>query len=514
MWDEEVAAEEMTLVKPQELEWENILLACFRLFSQFLQKENSDTKCKALQALGGIFTSQPRLLLQLDQEGLIAELMSKKASAALQLESIKCWCNILEAEESRIDGGYAKAKMDANKNITVSKRISGDQDGDATLFGGVLTNHSARLFQMTKSSEHKIRLAVLECLGLLLRQGLVNPNEAVPHLFALQGDVEYDAVRNLSLRLLMTEGEKRPDTLRRRVCAGVKHAYAFQKAVSKNTQVSATVMVKRGVECIFSSVFQECVAKSRKQRYGFFKNLLGLFKVHPGLEKAESRVTDLALLSFTTQILAHLDYRTLDDPLFIVHEITSIVALQGSETLDAFADLLRTVGLASVDAIDDNHDAEDALERAARGKFPSRTNEARPLSSKDFDFPRFVALCRDGMALCLLLRLKGFLRRTYNLSETRCLEYSPNDNERISDKGISKVDVLKPLDASIPCVLLSKGGDGVDRDALIRNYAEFRQLMREETSLSLILESNDGDENNNESEENLDTKRKADDMEE
>jgi hypothetical protein len=96
MWGEETGSEEVVLVAPQDLAWSNILLACYRLFSSFLRKDDSPTKCTALRALGGIFVSQPRLMLQLDREGLIEELMSEEAGVALQLESLKCWCNILE----------------------------------------------------------------------------------------------------------------------------------------------------------------------------------------------------------------------------------------------------------------------------------------------------------------------------------------------------------------------------------------------------------------------------------
>jgi cohesin loading factor subunit SCC2 len=80
----------------------------------------------------------------------------------------------LQSEEVRIDGGEADAKMDAKGNITVSKKVSGDQDGDATLFGGVLTNHASRLFDMTHSKQPLLRYSALELLGLLLRQGLVS----------------------------------------------------------------------------------------------------------------------------------------------------------------------------------------------------------------------------------------------------------------------------------------------------------------------------------------------------
>lgn len=105
--------------------------------------------------------------------------------------------------------------MAAKKNITVSKKISGDQDGDACISGSVLTNHATRLYEMTLISDNKIRYHLVDLIGHLLRQGLINPMETVPYLLALQGDVKCPQTRSLALKLLVSEGEKRPDMLRK-----------------------------------------------------------------------------------------------------------------------------------------------------------------------------------------------------------------------------------------------------------------------------------------------------------
>jgi hypothetical protein len=165
-----------------------------------------------------------------------------------------------------------------------------------------------------------------------------------------------------------------------------------------------------------------------------------------------------------------LPYNTASDPLYIAHEIDSILTLQGSQTLDRFASFLRPFGLASEDEFDENNSSEDALERASRSKFPSRTEEAGPLAQKDFDMSGFVDLCREGFALLLALRLRSFLCRLYNLSETRILEFDPSAKERVGEKGVSKATSVKPFDASVPPVLLQRKGR-VDTNALIRQYA-------------------------------------------
>lgn len=487
-WTKEVESRGLELLPDDSLSWDNITLACYRLFTRYLQKLDSGTKCKALSAMKGIFLAHPQLLLQMDHVGLFDKVMSDDAGVPLQLEALQCWRSILTSEERRLDSGQADAKMDANGNITVSKRISGDQDGDATLFGGVLTSHADRLFEMIHSKSVAIRRSTLQLLELLLRQGLLNPNEAVPHLFALQGDVENEEIRALALRLLITEGEKRPDVLRQRIADGVMQAYKFQRSMNSNKeQVSALIGNEVvGIKSIFHSVFTLCIASNRKQRLSLFKSLVSLFDTEETSANVSRMIfygtditsKDLNLLSFASQILAYLPYTTAADPLYIVHTITSILTLQGMQLLEKLTVFLRKYGLASGDELDEaTIDKEDALEIAARSKFPSRTEQARLLSLKSFDIISFMDLCRDGVALTLLCRLKTFLCTAYNLTTTRILEYDPNAKE-VRDKLISKSISNLQFDGSIE--IARQYRKTTEKDVVIRSYAHFRKAMRDE----------------------------------
>jgi cohesin loading factor subunit SCC2 len=420
-------------------------------------------------------------------------------------------CLPLQAEEARIESGEAKAKMDSKKNITLSKRISGDQDGDATLFGAVLTSHAPRLLEMTQMQDKTIRFAALDLIGHLLRQGQVNPNETVPFLLALQGDVEEDGIRSLALKLLMIEGEKRPDMLRQRVCAGVKQAYSFQKSVYPDMEeVSALVKVKKHgsthTECVFGRVFKECIRSIKKQRQGLFRNLLSLFDLQSRKDSFEAAtptkvrrqsttsknnntfMEDLPMLSFTSQVLAYLPYSVASDPLYIIHNISSSLALRGPDLLDRLATFFRPYGLSSSDEMDETNVEEDALEIAAKRNRPHHAKEVTRLLESDFDAAQFSELCAEAGALTLLLRLKVFLRKAYNLSEARCIAYNPDEKERIAERAISKVAAMR-FDSNLPMTVQS----GSDLDCMIFQYSEFRQLMRAETSMELKLDEEDSE---------------------
>lgn len=409
---------------------------------------------------------------------------------------------IQQAEDKRVASGDVKARMKAKAGkANMSRQISGDLDGDATLIGGVIGQHAPRLFQMTTSQDHRVRLATVDLLGELLRMGLLNPMETVPYLFAMQGDVQAPTVRALALRLLIVEGEKRPDMLRQRGLAGVKQAYKFQRKVyPSNLEPTAVVKRKRGntveVESIFGSVFKECIRSNKKQRLGLYRNLLGLFASdtaddeqfarHKKTAASKKAVQDLPLLSFAAQVLAHLPYNTAGDPLFLIHHLSGTAAIQGAQLLDRLSSFLQTYNLSGADTLDNNH-VEDLLEKAAKAKSPSRKKEISAINDANFDIEQFSELCGEACALVLLLRLKLFLRKVYNLSEIRCLEYSPDAKERICDKHIVSPTHNQVFNSSLG--ILSSSKSSHDKDALIRQYAEFRKLMRVEQSLDARSDS-------------------------
>jgi len=510
-WNEEVETEDFELYEATELDLGKIPTACFRLFSIYLQKPQSEIKCSSLTALSGLFVQHPRLLLASAQSGLIEQLMSAESPLELQMEALRCWKDISLAEEKRIDSGEAKKKLDS-KSLTTSKKVSGDQDGDSTLVGGVLTKQSHRLFEMTQEKHAGLRIASLELLGQLLRQGLVNTMQTVPYLLALQGDVEDVVVRKFALNLLIVEGERRPDMLRSRISAGIKQACRFQRQVYPHKETSALIKKSKGnkveFETVLDDLFKHTIISSKKQREGLYRNLITMFEhVEPdekskaptsakkararrrsslGQPALEDEERDMSLLSFAAQVLAYLPYTSVGDPLFIQHYITGIVALQAPLLSDRLNTFLRPYGLASRDELDDNA-KEDPLERAAKRSAPSRSKEAAPLNKSDFDWPGFIHLCKEASALALLLRLKIFIKQRYKLSEGQCLQYNPEDKTR--GGFLHRNENVPPFDASILTVDENNMIHG-DEDRLIWHYAGFRKFARMEAAAD---EDNDDD---------------------
>jgi hypothetical protein len=94
-WDAELESGDLPPLSADQLNWSVLLISCYRVFVQYLQKKDTATRCQALSALKGLFLSQPQLLLSMDHRGLFDDVMSASAPQELQQEALECWRSIL-----------------------------------------------------------------------------------------------------------------------------------------------------------------------------------------------------------------------------------------------------------------------------------------------------------------------------------------------------------------------------------------------------------------------------------
>ena len=77
------------------LSWSNLLTKCQHMFMTYLSKKDPKTKCSSLRGLCGVFLARPRQMLLMDGEGLVSDVMSGESHPTLQIEALKCWCEVL-----------------------------------------------------------------------------------------------------------------------------------------------------------------------------------------------------------------------------------------------------------------------------------------------------------------------------------------------------------------------------------------------------------------------------------
>lgn len=480
-----------------DLNLANVAPLCEKMFMHFFGKDDEEIIQGALRAMVGIFHAHPKEMLRMEQNGLIDQVMAPSSPELVQLESLHCWRDILLAEEERIESGVAKAKMDSKKGITVSKKISGDQDSDAILCGGILTRHAKRIFKMTASREESIRFAAVDLTGHLLRQGQLNPHDAVPHMLAVQGDIE-ERIRRRALQILMVEGQKRAEIVRQRLYAGIKRSYLFQKAVYPDLDdVTALITVKKeGVEekeCVFGSVYKECIANNKKQRRSLLQNLVHVFDLSNISDSSKSKkvenswLADLELLSYTSQVLAYLPYVYPSDVLFVIYRSDAIITRNGNDLLEKITAFLRDCGLSNDDGLGAGSGEDDIISLAAKRHVPHHSKEATALLDSSFDVITFAKLCNEAGCIILLLRLKSFFQQLYGLSESRCHQFDPN--KTLVEKAMAKSATSSVFPSKLPMQGKKLKDNTEVLDAAILQCEEFRRLMRmEHKQVAIVME--------------------------
>jgi cohesin loading factor subunit SCC2 len=281
----------LALQLPLELTARNLKAACYKCFLVYLQRDHEQVGRTALKGLSSQLVGAPRLMLRANHDGVVAAALGH-ASPLLRLEALVGWRDILEAEEHRVESGLAGKQMEsrltngggsssdeegedcgdeedgsgkgvrflaadgkaaethkaaAGGGIAAStkRKVQGDQDSESSVVGGVLQLHVGTvlglLFDDSKLGG-SVRSAATSLLGVMLRQGLVNPLQVLPFVVALLGDASPE-LRGDALRLLLVEDEKRPEFLKQRLLQGVALAYRLQTQVRghKTTQTAPRV---------------------------------------------------------------------------------------------------------------------------------------------------------------------------------------------------------------------------------------------------------------------------------
>ena len=357
-------------------------------------------------------------------------------------------------------------------NMSVSKQVSGDQDSDGCLIGGCLTAHATRFYELCMHTNPELRRSCVMLIGRLLRQGLINPNDCIPYLMCLQGDVGVNGVREEALHLLSVEGEKRPETLRSRVGAGIKLGMTLQKKLG---EVYSPVITKNNaVVSVFGSMYAECVRSNKQLRQGLFKSLLCMF-----VENSHDKL----LLNYVGATCAHLPYLTMNEPLFCIFELSHLVAVEGGSLVDKMKGLVGGLEAREEDevltVVDD--DADWLCESDLKAVF-----------SKDWflgdSLEKMSSLLDKGDAMVLLLRLKYFLKNVYNISDDKIDEYQSSEPGRAVPIAVPEAipifDVLNAMKKD-DGPLKKKTGKGYTTgddkaDAVIWRYANFRRLLTED----------------------------------
>jgi hypothetical protein len=251
-------------------------------FSLLFKKESA-IQLRAIQALCGVFSGFPRLIL-LDQS-LIEDILSSSffPNPLIQERFIIGIKDIMVAEEAMLEKKSAIQAMNDSKIVNISSSIIRDavlspldHDYDVTIVGRLFQQYLKKFFSfLHNSNSSPLRFFTLQLLATLLRQGLIVPIDVLPMIIMLLGD-EVEEIKSTALHLLILYDEKNADFLDSRLLEGITLTYDFQRITFHGRiqpylllsstsssghlqQQSTEGMLKQS---IFSSLYSTCIAVS------------------------------------------------------------------------------------------------------------------------------------------------------------------------------------------------------------------------------------------------------------
>ncbi|KAJ7532193.1 hypothetical protein O6H91_14G075900 [Diphasiastrum complanatum] len=471
-------AEVIDVMDDTEVNMQKILC----LYKHYLRSEDYDVKVRALQALGFFFLARPQFMMDKDMGKLLEAALSSTSESRIKLQTLRNFQDYLLDVEKQMgldEAGNDPANGDA-RELTKGVPVAAGA-GDSNICGGIIQLHWDVILERCLDSDDQVRLAALKVVEIVLRQGLVHPITCVPHLIAMEVD-QQELVLKLSHRLLVYMNEKYPSFVEHRLGDGLQLSFSFIQSGAAVSSKSGGSLKSKGDGNVAASAkagicrIYRLIRGSRQARNKFLSSVVRKFDW-----VATSRAAS-GFLVYCAEILAYLPFTLPEEPLYLVYIINRLLLVRGG---DLEANIKATISEGPLLAVTKQFYEIRAAEKEREGEAAYDFNivEARKTTGEVVDdtsgipselLDRLRADTDAAAALALLLRLKRYLKLSYNLSDARCQAFQPNDTNkaetisRQSTRDFAYKDVPTGLSSTIR--------------QMLEKYQAFKRLLKEDAT--------------------------------
>jgi hypothetical protein len=323
----------------EELQNDSIRDVVFMVQTSFASHQRESVKLKALPGLGHLCTRHPHYLVRDDIKNLYSDILGTNDvnTKAQVLENLRLVL-VHEEEKMNLAAEQTTAKTAANAKLGKSTTIVGIGGEDSGCSGIILSHLEHHIKDNVLSTSPKLRQACFIVMMLMLRQGLVHPMEHAAHLIALGTD-PIETIRVTAQRQLEELHIQYPVFVIQKALEGLITTFDFK------TEISAA-KAKADPDAIIQGFKQgkqegDCSSELR-HLYTLLKNKRNIRRCFSREVVDEFRKAgpDLRLLIFLGGNLAHFPYAKCEEPLYIIHEITMLTAVRGTQIQSTFRMLL------------------------------------------------------------------------------------------------------------------------------------------------------------------------------
>ncbi|XP_046841675.1 nipped-B-like protein isoform X2 [Xenia sp. Carnegie-2017] len=399
---------------------------------------------KAIMGLGFLSIRYPKLLLEEDARGLYGKILSPTCeSTQLKNQVMKNITQHLVEEEKVMSVRDSSWKKKANKE---NLKELGDSYSGTT--SEIMQLYLKQLLEMFFHPQPTVRFTAFSVVDMILGRGLVHPVQCVSYLIAI-GTNNDKVARTKAAHRLEEIDRKYPGFIQMKALPGVKMSFDLQKIIHKD-ELFVRGFKEEGTSLL--SYLYLIIRSNRQHRRSFLLSLIRMVD--------DEKKYDLDMLLFVVDSLAYFPFVTLEEPLFIIHNIDARLSYTGMNVMQSFQQALR--------AHDQSETQNESME--------TEENADEILVRLPDDLKQIEDCWKSWQKCLLLIYLRQHLKETYNIHDSKCKKYSPSEPSKAYDKGITRKHGVKfNPEQSIACI--ESGCSMPSSVEVVKQYVQFKKMI-------------------------------------
>ncbi|KAL3993808.1 Sister chromatid cohesion C-terminus family protein [Acanthocheilonema viteae] len=400
----------------------------FQVLITFCRYRDGDIRLKALNSIGNFTATNSEYLTRTELRNMYMTLLGTddKEYLGLKIQTLKNLELFLSAEETKM--------VKNNNEWHISKEehdLKEMELANSGLASAIIQLYWNAVLNSYYNSSDAVRTAAVQVAILTLSQGLVTPGSSIPTLIAMSTD-RNTLVRNKVENILRDIDSKYAGMVPSKAVAGIRCSFRLHMIIKNDpesvlrgiracdqTGSSDSLKLVNGIpkmtndgQALLSGLYQN-LRGNRQQRRSFLSSILRLFS-----EDSREKLT-LEEWLFVADNLAMFPYQVIDEPLYVIRRIESIVSISGQNIINNFMGQL----LPRPSNVENDDEAEYTPELIYR-RFPE-------------DKSMLHECMKNSQACFILLYLKNFLMKLYGFSDAKVQEYSPSEAAKVYEKAVS-----------------------------------------------------------------------------
>uniref|UniRef100_A0A915PUN3 Nipped-B protein n=1 Tax=Setaria digitata TaxID=48799 RepID=A0A915PUN3_9BILA len=392
----------------------------FQVLTTFCRYRDGDIRLKALNAIGNFTATNSEYLTRTELRNMYMTLLGTddKEYLGLKIQTLRNLELFLSAEETKMVKNNSEWHISKEEHDLKEMELA-----NSGLASAIIQLYWNAVLNSYYNSSDAVRTAAVQVAILTLSQGLVTPGSSIPTLIAMSTD-RNTLVRNKVENMLRDIDSKYAGMVPSKAIAGIRCSFRLHMIIKKNQEsvlrgstdnpklVNGVPKMTNDGQALLSGLYQN-LRGNRQQRRSFLSSILRLFS-----EDSREKLT-LEEWLFVADNLAMFPYQVIDEPLYVIRRIESIVSISGQNIINNFMGQL----LPRPNSVENDDEAEYTPEIIYR-RFPE-------------DKSLLYECMKNSQACFILLYLKNFLMKLYGFSDAKVQEYSPSEAAKVYEKAVS-----------------------------------------------------------------------------